>query len=107
MPGGNFDVLANDGDIFTAGGTLNLVDSGYYSTAAVNDTFLILDGWSGFAGNFSNITGTDLGNNLVFDTTNLLIDGTVTVVSAVSEPSTLGLMALGLMGMSLRRRKRS
>lgn len=98
---GEFDILANDGgDIFTAGGILALDTTGY--TATSGDTFTVLENWSGFAGSFSSITGTDLGGGLSFDTGNLLIDGTLTVIP---EPHT-GLLSLvaGLLLVARRRR---
>ncbi|MGJ8650223.1 MAG: beta strand repeat-containing protein [Opitutaceae bacterium] len=99
---GEFDVLLGDtGNTLTAGGTLNLVVDGY--TAVLNDTFLVFEDWASFAGSFSSINGTDLGGGLSFDTSNLLTDGTLTVVP---EPSTYALLAglLAFFAIALRRR---
>jgi predicted outer membrane repeat protein/autotransporter-associated beta strand protein len=99
---GEFDVLLGDtGNTLTAGGTLNLVVDGY--TAVLNDTFLVFEDWASFAGSFSSINGTDLGGGLSFDTSNLLTDGTLTVVP---EPSTYALLAgmLAFFTIALRRR---
>ncbi|VGO15653.1 hypothetical protein PDESU_04238 [Pontiella desulfatans] len=89
---GLYDVLLNDGgDTLTAGGTLVLDTTGY--TAALNDTFTVFENWGGFSGGFDGISGTDLGGGMSFDTSNLLVDGTLTVVP---EPGTLGmLVAMG------------
>ncbi len=84
-----YDILANDGgDILSAGGTLVFDTTGY--TATLDDTFTVFTNWGGFAGSFDSISGTDLGDGLSLDTTNLLVDGTVTVIP---EPATLGLLA--------------
>ncbi|MDF7824756.1 PEP-CTERM sorting domain-containing protein [Pontiellaceae bacterium B12227] len=92
---GDFDVLANDGgDVLTAGGVLELVNLGY--TAQNGDSFLVFDNWADFSGSFSSVTAPDLGGGLSFDTSNLLVDGTISVIP---EPATLGLVAL--MGGSL------
>lgn len=85
-----YDILANDGDdTLTADGALVFDTTGY--TAALNDSFTVFTNWGGFAGSFSSITGTDLGDGLSFDTSNLLVDGTVTVIP---EPATLGLIVM-------------
>ncbi len=87
---GEYDVLTNDGgDTFTAGGVLDLINLNY--TATMGDSFLVFDNWSSFSGSFSSIDGTDLGGGLSFDTSNLLNDGTITVIP---EPSTLGMLAI-------------
>uniref|UniRef100_UPI003568F9B4 PEP-CTERM sorting domain-containing protein n=1 Tax=Pontiella sp. TaxID=2837462 RepID=UPI003568F9B4 len=70
-------------------GALVFDTTGY--TAALNDSFTVFTNWGGFAGSFSSITGTDLGDGLSFDTSNLLVDGTVTVIP---EPATLGLVVM-------------
>ena len=97
----SFDVLANDGDdTLTAAGTLALSLLGY--TAIEGDTFQVFDNWGGFAGSFDSITGTDLGGGLSFDTSNLLVNGSLTVVP---EPSGYLLLGLGALGFALRRRR--
>lgn len=87
---GQFDVLANDGDnTLMAGGALVLDATGY--TATLGDSFLVFTNWGGFAEGFDSIAGTDLGGGLSFDTSNLLVDGTLSVIP---EPGTFGLVLL-------------
>ncbi|MDP4847842.1 MAG: hypothetical protein NWR51_11355 [Akkermansiaceae bacterium] len=98
---GLFDVLAGDtSNTLTLGGSLVLDSTGYI--AMVGDEITVFENWASFAGTFDSITGTDLGNGLFFDTDNLLIDGTITVVP---EPHTglLGVLA-GLLVFARRRR---
>lgn len=100
---GEYDVLLNDaGDILAAGGMLELT----FGSFEINngDTFTVFESWAGFDGAFLAINGTDLGGGLMVDTSNLLIDGTLTVVP---EPSTYALLAgiLVFAAITLRRRQ--
>jgi autotransporter-associated beta strand protein len=90
---GEYDVLNGDGGIFTLGGTLVL--NNITTSFALGDSLTIFSNWNAFVGMFDSITGTDLGNGLMWDTSRLATDGSLSV-TAVPEPSSLAL--LGLMG---------
>ncbi|MGC6425717.1 MAG: beta strand repeat-containing protein [Akkermansiaceae bacterium] len=96
-----YDVLLNDGgNTLTASGTLDLVLDGY--TPVAGDSFLILENWDTYSGDFNTISGTNLGGGLFFDTSNLLTDGTIFV--ATPEPSSALLSIIGMMALLRRRR---
>ncbi|MDF7823617.1 autotransporter-associated beta strand repeat-containing protein [Pontiellaceae bacterium B12227] len=96
-----YDILLNDGgDTLTAGGTLVFDTDGY--TAVLDDTFTVFENWGDFAGSFSDIQGADLGGGLSLDTSDLLVDGTVTVIP---EPATMGLVVAFGGGILLIRRR--
>ena len=89
----NFDVLANDGeDTITFADSADIVFDTTGYTAVLDDSFVVLENWASYGGTVANldITGTDLGGGLSFDTSTLLTDGLVTVIP---EPATLGLVA--------------
>ncbi|VGO19801.1 beta strand repeat-containing protein [Pontiella sulfatireligans] len=92
-----FDILANDGGdtiTFEDGASIVFDTTGY--TAVYGETFQVLDNWNDIAGTLANltITGTeDLGSGLSLDTSDLLVDGSVTVIP---EPAVITLIvALG------------
>jgi len=92
-----FDALKNDGeDVFTAGGSLVFDATGYVPMAG--DSFQILETWGGFAGSFASISGTDLGGGFTLDTSMLLVDGTVTVMSAGGNAYDTWADGFGLVG---------
>ncbi len=103
--GENHDVLAVDGTLPLAG-TLDIL---WYDdfTALVNDTFDILD-WAVLAGTLDTINTPELTDDtLVWDLSNLYVDGTITVVSTspVPIPSTLMLLGSGLVTLACWRRR--
>jgi fibronectin-binding autotransporter adhesin len=95
-----FDQLIGN-DTLTLGGTLVLNNTGYIPT--LNETITVFSGWSNINGSFSTIVGTDLGGGLSWDTSNLAIDGTITVVP---EPSTAVCFGLAVLGFAVRARSR-
>jgi fibronectin-binding autotransporter adhesin len=88
----SYDVLNGNGTgIFTFGGTLALNNT--FANYAFGDSLAIFTNWHSFSGSFDLITGTDLGNGLFWDTSQLGVNGTITVI-AVPEPSSIVVLAL-------------
>jgi autotransporter-associated beta strand protein len=85
-----FDRLVGNGtNTFTFGGILAIDNTGYYGTASVGDTITVFGNWFDFDGTFTSITGTDLGGGLSWDTSNLGLDGTITVIPEPASPQVL------------------
>jgi len=102
ISGGTFDRLIGDGaNTFTFDGTLALDNTGY--SATLGDTITVFSNWAAFSGSFDSITGTNLGGGLSWDTSNLGIDGSLTVVP---EPATWALLAGSLTVVMVFRRRR-
>ena len=73
----------------------------YAGTVGYSDTFNILD-FGSIAGTFDNMTLPDIGG-LIWNTADLYVGGTIT---AVPEPATICLLALGGLAALVRRRKK-
>lgn len=97
---GQFDRLLVTGQL-TFGGTLTLNNTGYTATYGNS---VDLFNWTTTTGNFSAITGTDLGGGLSWDTSSLYTDGVITVIP---EPTTWALLAGSLTVLMVLRRRRS
>lgn len=96
-----FDALIGTGTLELGDGVvmLTLVSGANWE---YGDTVTVFEGWSVIAGAFAQIDGTDLGDGLYWDTTKLLINGTLTVVP---EPGVWMLLGLGaLAGLAARLR---
>lgn len=104
---GDNDKLANDGgDLLTLGSSriaqFNFSLWGEAEPVANGTVFTIFENWASFSGSADNIVVLGLDEGLSVDTSNLLVDGTITVIP---EPSVLALMALaGPLFVYLRRR---
>jgi autotransporter-associated beta strand protein len=89
---------ANTNDLVTGvatltyGGTLVLKNHG--GLLAVNDTFNLFDATT-FTGSFSSVVSQTPGQTVTWDTSNLLVDGSVRVASAVAASVTLTSVASG------------
>ena len=97
--GGQFDRVVVSG-LLTFGGTLSLNNTGY--TAVMGNSVDLFD-WTTTAGNFTVITGTDLGGGKSWDTSALYTTGVITVVP---EPATWALLAFSLTTVMVLRRRR-
>jgi fibronectin-binding autotransporter adhesin len=90
--------LSGDGHILTFDGTLHVTFTG---GLADNDTFNLFDA-PAFAGNFTALDLQDPGNGLFWNTDNLTVNGTITVVP---EPTGCALLLGGLSLLAARRRR--
>ena len=100
--GTEYDVLAASGTLTMQSGSslaVTLID-GYVPQG--DDEFDILD-FAGLSGEFSTRSLPQLGTGLSWDTSDLYTGGTITVAP---EPATLGLVAVGVAGTILRRRRK-
>lgn len=106
---GQFDVLKGDGgDTLTLGGVLALNNTGYFGSATLGDSITIFSNWANFSGSFTSITGTDLGSGLMWDTSSLATNGSLTVIAtAVPEPATAVFLAGGTVLFAIYRRRRN
>lgn len=103
---GQYDQLTLEGGTLTAGGTLNLLNlfDEPISADSLGMMVKLFDvSNDSFASSFGEITGLDLANGYSWDTSNLLTDGTLTVVP---EPQTYALL-FGLLGLGLALRRRT
>ncbi len=103
ITGGSFDRLLGDNtNTLSLGGTLAFNNTGYVAT--LGDTITVFSNWNAISGSFASFTGTDLGGGLSWDTSNLAVNGSLSVIP---EPSTWALLALGMTTMVVFRRRRS
>ena len=105
--GMEIDALAHTWDRVIAGGTLTLDgELRVYllnDSPQVHDVFDLLD-WGTLVGQFASIQLPALAPTLLWDTSQLYVDGTLSVVTP--EPTTLALLGLGLATLARRRKRR-
>jgi hypothetical protein len=105
--GAEYDHLTVNG-VLTFGGALNISFLNGF-TASAGQTFDLFD-FTSATGTFSsiNFTNAALGTGLVWDTSNLYANGTISVasVTAVPEPESYALMMLGLSVIAMVRRQK-
>lgn len=96
-------VLGNGALTIDSGAMLDLTLLNFDIPIATSQTFDILD-FGSVTGTFAAIT-TNLTRAFRLDSTNLLVDGTVTVSNVLPEPTTAMLALLGVAGLAGRRRR--
>ena len=96
-------------DVLAASGTITLQEGSSLSVTLIDgfvpqgdEVFDIMD-FAGLSGEFSTRSLPSLGGGLTWDTSGLYTSGTITVAP---EPATLGLVAVGVAGTILRRRRK-
>jgi autotransporter-associated beta strand protein len=100
----NADLINVVGTLTISGGSLVVANVG--GAPLLGDSFNLIDGT--ISGTFASITLPGLSGGLDWDQSQLYSAGILSVVSAVPEPSALGLALVGGLGLvSLRRRRRS
>lgn len=100
---GEFDVLNGNGtNTLSLAGVLTLDNTSYIPN--VGETISVFTNWNNIIGTFTSINGTDLGDGLMWDTSDLYTAGILTVVP---EPASTALLC-GFCGMLflIRRRRR-
>jgi autotransporter-associated beta strand protein len=96
---GEYDRIILDGGTFVTGGTLQF-SSSLTDLPEVGTTITLFDLTGGtFAGAFTSILNPELGGELFWDTSRLLVDGTITAAVPIPEPVSAAL--LGLLAASL------
>lgn len=84
--------LVTGATAITYGGTLVIKNLG--GVLAVNDTFKLFNA-SSYSGSFSAVVSQTFGQTVTWDLSNLTVNGTVRVASAVAAPVTLGSVVSG------------
>ena len=102
----DYDQITFDGGTFVAGGILQLETIGFSpemdQVGSILQLFNVTN--NDFSGMFDDILGTDLGDGYSWDTSNLLVDGTI---SMVPEPAAYALLTgFGAVSLILLRRRR-
>jgi hypothetical protein len=98
----DYDVLKVDGSMALDGGTLQVVFVNHFAPR-IGDTFDIFD-FGSASGHFSKF---DLPSGYTWDTSRLLVDGTLKVSGVVPEPTTLALAIVALASCIVNRRSTS
>jgi len=110
-----FDQIALTGGILTLNGTLAVTSYGGFSfaTLVAGNSFQLVSLTGGATFDTANssynfdFTNATLANGLAWDTSSFATNGTISVTEqAIPEPSSLGLLGVGMAGMLLRRRRK-